>query len=167
VCSSDLYSEREAAYARQVAEAVARAGRGVRQLGFLTEEELNDLLAASDVVLLPYSSGTASGILARALAQGRPVLASDLEFFREIRSERPCLELFRSGDAGDLAERLTKILPDAPLRRGLSRQARLWAQAHSWRAVARATADLYAEILHNGMKSRKKSAKLAGISPRP
>jgi glycosyltransferase involved in cell wall biosynthesis len=147
VIAGRAFSERDAVYAREVERwAAARPGR-VRVLGYLKESELADLLAASRVVLLPYLQVTASAILARALAQGRAVLASDLESFREMNREEPCVDLFRSGDAADLAARLKGLLADPGRREALSRAAGAWAGKHDWAAVAKSMTALYREVL--------------------
>lgn len=139
-------SKPDESYARQVAAGAARAGRRVRLAGYLPESELADLLAVSDLVLLPYLAGTSSYALSLALAQGCAVLASDLPQFMEIRSEQPCLELFRGGDASDLAGRMLELLQDSGRRLILQRAAREWAQTHSWESIARKTEQVYSEI---------------------
>jgi glycosyltransferase involved in cell wall biosynthesis len=52
-------------------------GRAEIRLGYLTTEELQLAVAASDAVLLPYAVASDSGILHLARALGVPVLASD------------------------------------------------------------------------------------------
>jgi glycosyltransferase involved in cell wall biosynthesis len=47
-----------------------------RHSGFVPEEDLDAWIAAADVMLLPYSAGSHSGVLHRGLAVGTPVLAS-------------------------------------------------------------------------------------------
>ncbi|HXQ90638.1 MAG TPA: glycosyltransferase [Acidimicrobiales bacterium] len=44
--------------------------------GFIPEEDLDQWAAAADVLVLPYSVGSHSGVLHRGLAAGTPVLAS-------------------------------------------------------------------------------------------
>jgi glycosyltransferase involved in cell wall biosynthesis len=45
---------------------------------FLPDDELNQAIYHSDYVVLPYRSGTQSGILAQSIALGTPVLSSKL-----------------------------------------------------------------------------------------
>ncbi len=155
VVTGKAFSGRDAAYARRVEQAAARMPGRVRLLGFLPEEALNDLLAASTVVLMPYLRSTSSYALSYALAQGSAVLTSDLPAFREIRERTPCLEMFPSGDAAGLGARLRGLLADETRRNDLRRAAREWAAAHSWGEVARDTLAIYREILseNNGMHS--------------
>jgi glycosyltransferase involved in cell wall biosynthesis len=155
VIAGRAFSERDSAFAQGL-EARARAlGRRVRWTGYLEEPALADLLAATDVVLLPYVATTASYALSLALQAGKPVLASDLEPFREIRAEKDCLEIFQTGSAPDLAIRLQTLLDQPRRREKLAQGARAWARAHTWEAVAAATARLYAAVLRNKqMKTR-------------
>jgi glycosyltransferase involved in cell wall biosynthesis len=147
VIAGKAFSAAEELYARSLAAAVTGFGPNVRLVGFLPEAELADLLAAAEVVLLPYRAATSSYALSLALAQGRPVLASDLPPFREILAQNACLELFRRDDVQDLAQRLRGLLWDDRHRADLSLAARVWAQAHAWGAVARETVGLYAAAL--------------------
>ena len=53
---------------------------------YLAEEELHDLVADSDVVLIPYDNRQqiSSGVLVDALAAGRPVVATNFPHAREL-----------------------------------------------------------------------------------
>jgi beta-1,4-mannosyltransferase len=55
----------------------------------LTDQELADLTAASDAVLLPYRKITGSAALLSALGFGCGVITSDLPYFREILAPEP------------------------------------------------------------------------------
>lgn len=147
VIAGRAFSDRDAAYAREIEHAAAARPGRVRSLGYLSDADLSDLLAASRVVLLPYHQVTASSVLARALAQGCAVLASDLETFRELDRETSSVALFRAGDAAHLAERLGALLADPGRREVLSRAARAWAERNDWARVADRTAELYRQVL--------------------
>ena len=60
-----------------------------RFMGFVPEEELERVLAATDVALAPYRSMSASGALATLISAGRPIVTSDLPQFRELGSLEP------------------------------------------------------------------------------
>lgn len=119
--------------------------------GFLPEDVLAQVMAASDLVLVPHTLATSSYSVMVALAYGKPVLASDLACFREIRERRPCVALFRKGDGLDYACRLRTLLEDQAYREELAEQARRFAVENTWPNVARQTADLYAAILNERM----------------
>ncbi len=141
------FSDQDQPYAQAVGLAARSAGPSVRLTGYLDPQDLADLLAASDVVLLPYLAGTSSYALSVVLAQGRPVLASDLEYFQEVAREQASVALFRAGDAEDLARQLRDLLADPGRRQALSLAARGWTQAHAWDKVAAQVRSIYAEAL--------------------
>jgi glycosyltransferase involved in cell wall biosynthesis len=60
-----------------------------RFMGFVPEEELERVLAATDVALAPYRSMSASGALATLISAGRPIVTSDLSQFRELAAMEP------------------------------------------------------------------------------
>jgi glycosyltransferase involved in cell wall biosynthesis len=100
-------------------------------------------MAASDLVLAPFTAMSASASIHLALAHGRPVLASDLEANRML----PCLALFPSGDAAALA-REVMALHDDPERRAALRAAALdYTADHGVARLARETVALYEEVL--------------------
>jgi glycosyltransferase involved in cell wall biosynthesis len=55
----------------------------------LTDQEFADLMAASDAALLPYREVTGSAVLLTAIGFGRPVIAADLPYFREVLATEP------------------------------------------------------------------------------
>jgi glycosyltransferase involved in cell wall biosynthesis len=112
----------------------ACSGVEVRR-GFVPEDDLDLWAAAADVLVLPYSVGSHSGVLHRGLAAGTPVLAS------------PPLaeEVFRTGagavvplDPGAWAEALVPALSTLPLPRP---------DAPTGRGTARGTLGVYGDVL--------------------
>jgi glycosyltransferase involved in cell wall biosynthesis len=103
--------------------------------GFVPEGDLDLWAAAADVLVLPYSVGSHSGVLHRGLAAGTPVLAS------------PPLaeEVYRTGagavvplDPAAWAEALVRALSDHPLPRPT---------APTGRGTARGTLEVYRDVL--------------------
>lgn len=141
------FSKADQAYAAAVQRAADQYKGNVKLTGYLAPPELTDLLAASDVVLMPYLKGTSSYSLSVLLAQGRAVLASDIECFQEIVAQQPCLELFKTGEARDLADHLEGLLANKERRQKLQNAARAWAQEHTWDTIASCLIKVYAEII--------------------
>ena len=71
---------------RQAVDKLPRAVLLPRQL---TDQEFADLMAASDAAFLPYRNITGSAVLLTAIGLGRPVIASDLSYFREVLAPEP------------------------------------------------------------------------------
>ena len=79
------------------------------QSGYVPAEDIPDLFAQADALVLPYRSGTASTNVLVAHAHGVPVVATSLpSFVARVRDGVDGL-LCRPGDAGDLARALTEL----------------------------------------------------------
>jgi beta-1,4-mannosyltransferase len=75
------------------------------KVGNLSNQEYNDYSACSDVCLLPYHSITTSGALMSAWTIGTPVIASDLDYFKEmIPSVSQTDAIFSLNDEDNLLE---------------------------------------------------------------
>ncbi len=119
-------------------EALLRAAahrRGVLvQPGDVEPQRLSDLLAAADVVLLPYRSVTGSGALLAALTFGCGVVASDLPYFREILDAHPGAgRLAPVEDPRALARAIDTFLARPAHER--ERAARQAAESYAWPRV--------------------------------
>jgi glycosyltransferase involved in cell wall biosynthesis len=88
-------------------EELARArgvGERLRRTGTLSEEDLERHLAALDVGLCPYHRISASGSLSTLIGARRPVIATDVEFARELQRLGPAVvHTFDPPDAATLA----------------------------------------------------------------
>ena len=73
---------------------------------FIRDEEVGDLFRKARCVVFPYLSATQSGVFSFAFYFGKPVVASDVSFFREFADLKGWVTLFKKGDAKDLAEKL-------------------------------------------------------------
>lgn len=74
---------------------------------FLSRAEFDGAIRGADLILLPYSHFEAqSGVLARAMALGKSVVASDLPSLREQAGGYSNITYFRAGSTDDLAEKL-------------------------------------------------------------
>lgn len=88
------------------------AGRGeiFRRDAYVPEAEMDDWLAACDVLVLPYQKISGSAIAARAVAARRPMVASRVGSLVETVVPGRTGELFEPGDARGLAEAVAKVL---------------------------------------------------------
>ncbi len=132
-------------YAHALKERIARSGLAQRVVmtGFLSDAEVAEAMAASEIVLVPHTQATGSYSVTIPLTHGKPILASDLDCFREISERIDCLELFRAGDVADYRKKLLALLCDPGRREKLSQAARKYAQRFSWPRVAALTRDVY------------------------
>ncbi|HEV2471467.1 MAG TPA: glycosyltransferase, partial [Chthonomonadales bacterium] len=132
-------------YRRQVEAAIAgsRLQDRVTVTGYLTEQEVAEAMEASDIVVAPHTFATGSYSVTLPLSHGRPVLASDVDCFKEISARIDCIELFRCGNAGDYSAKLAGLLANEERRGLLSANAVRYACRFSWPKVAGLTRDVY------------------------
>jgi phosphatidyl-myo-inositol alpha-mannosyltransferase len=117
-------------------------------LGGVTEEEKVRVLHSVDVFCSPNTGGESFGIVtAEAMAAGLPIVASDIDAFRQVLRDGRAGELFGVGDPADLA-RVTARLLDDPARRAELSVAALAAVAdYDWDVVARAVVSVYETVV--------------------
>lgn len=136
-------------YAAQLAAAVRTAGLQDRVVitGFLADDEITEVMAASDLLLVPHTQATGSYSVTFPLTHGKAILASDLDCFREIEARVDCLQLFRAGDLADYSAKLTALLDDPARCERLSVNAVKYAQRFAWPRVANLTRQVYEQAI--------------------
>jgi glycosyltransferase involved in cell wall biosynthesis len=117
---------------------------------YVSDPELASVFRRADVVVLPYLQTERfdfSGVLAAALAFGKPSVLSDVGGFSEV-ADTGAGSLVRPGDVNALAEALGAVLADPGLRERLASGARAAAAGpYSWSAAAEGTLALYRQLL--------------------
>jgi glycosyltransferase involved in cell wall biosynthesis len=94
---------------------IVRLGIGDRvnmDLRYLGMSELGALVRLARVVAFPYRSATSSGVLALALTQGRPVVATAVGGLVDALEDGRIGKLVPPGDAAALAQALGELLQD-------------------------------------------------------
>ena len=117
-------------------------------LGEVTETEKVRVLHSVDVFCSPNTGGESFGIVtAEAMAAGVPVVASDIEAFRQVLRNGKAGELFASGDSADLARAAGKLLNDPARRAELTVAALAAVTAYDWEVVAREVLSVYETVV--------------------
>jgi glycosyltransferase involved in cell wall biosynthesis len=129
----------------------AGAGAGVRFVPrFVSDAELPAFFRRADIVVLPYARTERldwSGVLATALAFGKPTVVSDVGGLREVAASGAA-RLVAPGDPAALREALVGLLEDPQAREGLAWGALTAARgAYSWENAARETLVLYRDLI--------------------
>jgi glycosyltransferase involved in cell wall biosynthesis len=129
----------------------ARAPASVRFIPrFVSDAELPAFFRRADLVVLPYSRTERldwSGVLATALAFGKPIVVSDVGGFREVAAAGAA-RLVAPDDAAALHTAIAGLLADQQAREGLAWGAMTAAKgAYSWEAAARETLALYRDLV--------------------
>lgn len=128
----------------------ADAPPGVRWVTrFVSDPELAACFRRADIVVLPYVRTERldfSGVLATALAFGKPLVLTDVGGFSEV-AEAGAAELVPPGDAQALRQALSLLISDPDARDSLANGAREAAEGpYSWQRAAELTLALYREL---------------------
>jgi phosphatidylinositol alpha-mannosyltransferase len=117
-------------------------------LGQVSEEDKARVYHSVDVFCAPNTGGESFGIvLAEAMAAGAPIVASDLDAFRQVLEGGAAGELFETGDAGALAAAAARLLDDPPRRAELSQAAAAAVRVYDWPVVARDVVRVYQAVV--------------------
>ena len=123
---------------------------------YLPESTARELLAACDVIALPYGETreSSSAALRSVLPIGRPILVSDVPIFDDAREV--LAYVLSPVDPVDLAEGLERLLdPDGP-GATLAAATEDFCVRHSWASTAAATRQVYEDILEGSRPSAPK-----------
>ena len=129
----------------------ARAPASVRFIPrFISDAELPAFFRRADVVVLPYSRTERldwSGVLATALAFGKPIVVSDVGGFGEVAAAGAA-RLVPPDDVGALRAAVAELIGDQQARERLAWGALTAAKgSYSWESAARETLALYQDLV--------------------
>ena len=120
---------------------------GIDILGLLSQDELTAELLRAKALVAPSLGGESFGmVLARAYACATPVVASDIDGYREVMTEEAAVS-FPAGDERALTEAVVALLEDEPRRAALGESARRLAiERYSWDDIARRLVGIYEQV---------------------
>ncbi len=123
-------------------------GSKVRFLGSVDNKLAHDLFKQAKFAVLPYSYDvSASGVLSWALAHGLPVIVSKTDYFNEELSQCRFGLSVPVGNPAFLADAMETLLARGDLRSYFSENARQGRLSRSWNSTARATLEVYQDLL--------------------
>lgn len=129
---------------RQVSE-LGLDGRVRLRLGWVPEPEVPVLLAAADLLVLPYRSGSQSAVAPMALAAGVPVLTTDVGGVAEIVRHGIDGRVVEPGSVDALATALVEL--DRPALERLGRGAVEGRGRFTWDGYAGALEELISKVI--------------------
>jgi glycosyltransferase involved in cell wall biosynthesis len=140
-------------YLKEIQDTIGRDGsraRVLQKIGYVPDEDTELYFKAADVLVLPYTEVSQSGVLFLGYSFGLPVIATDVGALRDEIVEGRTGFLCRPCDPYDLANTIEayfqsdvfKFLGDR--RHEIREYAR---QRHSWEVVGETTRKVYEELL--------------------
>src|SRR4051794_12984111 len=143
-------------------DAIARTGaRDVHLAGWHDHEQLPEILAASDTLVLPSVREPFGQVIVEAMACGLPAIAVDASGPAEIIDHGETGWLVEPDDVSSLANALVEVVnrPSERRRRG-SNAARVAHARYAWPALAQRVADIYDDAVD--ATSLRENAALSG-----
>ena len=141
--AGEPWGDLEAALTKQVAD-LGLGDRVRLSLGWVPEAEMPRLLAAADLVVLPYRSGSQSAVAPMALAAGVPVLTTDIGGVAEIVRHGVDGWVVEPGSVGALATAIVEL--DRPILERLARGAVEGRDRFTWSGYAQALEELIRRV---------------------
>ena len=123
------------------------ADEGIDVVGFLSQDALTDLLRSTKALVAPSLGGESFGmVLTRAFACATPVVASDIEGYREVVTPETAVAV-PPGDVGALVDAVEALLEDEPRRVSMAAAARRLAEErYAWSDIARRLEAIYERV---------------------
>jgi glycosyltransferase involved in cell wall biosynthesis len=140
-------------YLEEIQQSISRDANGARviqKIGYIPDEETELYFKAADVLALPYTQVSQSGVLFLGYSFGLPVIATDVGSLREDVVDGRTGFLCRPCDPVELASAIETYF-EGDLFNGLAscrQEIRDYASArHSWDVVGETTRKVYEELL--------------------
>jgi phosphatidyl-myo-inositol alpha-mannosyltransferase len=116
-------------------------------LGQVTDADRIRMLHSVDVFCAPNTGGESFGyVLVEAMASGAPLVASDIDAFRQVLRNGEAGELFAVGDPAALAEAAGRLLDDPARRAKLAAAASIAVREFDWSVIARDVVRVYQAV---------------------
>lgn len=109
---------------------------------YIKDEEIAYLFEHSIITLYPYKSATQSGVLSLSCYYGKPIIASDVSYFKVVESNELGLN-FKSNNKESLHETLIKMLTKIDLEQISRNQREFYKQNYSKYSLRKSLLEIY------------------------
>jgi phosphatidylinositol alpha-mannosyltransferase len=117
-------------------------------LGQVSDDDRVRMLHSVDVFCAPNTGGESFGyVLVEAMASGAPIVASDIDAFRQVLRGGEAGELFEVGNPAGLAAAASRMLDDPGHRAALASEAMAVVREFDWSVIARDVLRVYEAVL--------------------
>jgi glycosyltransferase involved in cell wall biosynthesis len=122
---------------------------------YIPEERAAEYFRSASVVVLPYTEASQSGVIPLAYSAAKPVVATRVGGLPEMVEDGSTGYLVAPRDSAQLAEAITRLLLDKPLRRQMGANGKRKIEAEcSPRLVAEKTLDVYRRAIARAGQAR-------------
>jgi glycosyltransferase involved in cell wall biosynthesis len=125
----------------------------VKFKGFLKDEDKKEFISSSMFLVLPSRYEGQGIVVLEAAACGKPVIVSDIPELKYAVDAGFGLS-FKTGDAGDLAEKMNLLLADKRVRQEMGRKAREYARDFTWERIAAEYTKYLSEVTEGSLRMR-------------
>jgi len=113
--------------------------------GRFPQKTFDTILSASDLIVLPYTAGAQSGMMAHAMTFGKPLVTSNLAVFVDTLEKSGAGFYAETDD--EYVDRIVTLLTDPEVYKRFSRNALTYVKKNiSWDIVARKTIKVYKQF---------------------
>jgi glycosyltransferase involved in cell wall biosynthesis len=150
---------RETPFMGQLRRDLAGAKGRVVLTGFIPPDTMPRAYLLGDIFVGPSQIEEGLGLVfLEAAAAGLPIIATRMGGIPEVvREDFNGLLLRQKDDDTELAEKITRLLGDGPLRQRLGQQGRDWVRADfSWERIAGSLEEFYDEVLELNQPGQEK-----------
>ncbi len=117
-------------------------------LGEVSDDDRVRMLHSVDVFCAPNTGGESFGyVLVEAMASGAPIVASDIDAFRQVLRDGKAGELFETGNPAGLAAAAGRLLDDPAHRAALATAAAAAVRELDWSVIARDVVRVYEAVV--------------------
>ena len=117
-------------------------------LGEVSDDDRVRMLHSVDVFCAPNTGGESFGyVLVEAMASGAPIVASDIDAFRQVLRDGKAGELFETGNRAGLAAAAGRLLDDPAHRAELATAAAAAVRELDWSVIARDVVRVYEAVV--------------------
>jgi D-inositol-3-phosphate glycosyltransferase len=140
-------------YVKNIREATAeevKRGRIIQRIEHIPDSDIELYFKAADVLVLPYTFVSQSGVLPLGHSFGLPVIAADVGSLRDDIVENETGFLCKPSDPADLARAIETYFESDLFKDLTNRRQKIQEFAckrHSWNVVGEMTGKVYAELL--------------------
>jgi phosphatidylinositol alpha-mannosyltransferase len=120
----------------------------VHFIGYVPDKELARYYQSSQVLCAPSTGFESFGmVLLEAMAAGTPIIASDIEGYRDVVTHHAEGLLVPPKDTAALADALIHLLQDPELRHAMGQRGQTTASGYTWDRIADRVLECYYEAL--------------------